>query len=115
DFERDRVAFERGDVCLEAQGGLGGVHLQFVDQVVVVTSEEGVRLDGDVNVEVAWAAAVVADVTFAIQAHARPVANAGRYLDREVAALAEVARSTAFPARVGNHTAFAATLVAGSN
>src|SRR5712692_3390571 len=56
DFQGDGVAFESGDFGFEAERCLGGIHVQLVDDVVILAGEEGVGLDVDVDVEVAGVA-----------------------------------------------------------
>ena len=59
------ASVEGGDFDLSAEGGLGKGNRHLADQVIVVASEHGVRLDGDVAVEITGRRAGFAGFTLA--------------------------------------------------
>src|SRR5439155_9930816 len=81
DTQRRVVPVERRYPYFEAQRRLRRIHLQLVDQIILFPREERMREHTYVDIEVAGAAAVRADIAFAVEAHARAVADAGGDLD----------------------------------
>src|SRR5690606_14125421 len=107
------LAAHRRDLDLRAERRLRERDRHLADEVVLLTLEEGVRLYVDKAVQVAARPAVPARLALARYPELRPVLDAGRDPDRDLALHRHAAGAPARPARLLDDRPFAAAARAG--
>ena len=106
-------AAERGHMDLPAQRRRDHAHWRGAVQVVAITLKDLVRLDPDLDVQVARRAAVGAGLAVASRADAHAFVDTSRNLDFERLVLLDAALAVTGHARLGDHLAHAAAGRAG--
>ena len=81
-FQRRRFPLQSGNGLLHAQGRLGHIQRQGIEQVVLLPVKKGVGLHRYLNIQVARRPALTAGVALAGQAHRHSVLNAGGDVDQ---------------------------------
>src|SRR6185369_2683026 len=106
-------AIQRRDLDFAAEGCRGEGNRHLAMQIVVITGEDGMRLEVNLDVKVARRAAIDAMFAFAGQPDAIALVDPGRNLHRQCLVLLDAPGTATALAGIGNEATGAVTLVAG--